>query len=104
VKFTPYSQIIFCCWAAPIITGKVPFCDVFFSSPAIPNMGDWSLDCILYGKVGHKLFWKIKNTQRRRTWEMIIEKSVDEQRTSRRRTGLQGVNSQPNFANTKKLP
>jgi hypothetical protein len=35
---------------------------------------------------------------------MIIEKSVDEQRTSRRRTGLQGVNSQPNFANTKKLP
>jgi hypothetical protein len=33
---------------------------------------------------------------------MIVEKSVDEQLTSRRRIGLQDVNSQPNFANTKK--
>jgi hypothetical protein len=77
---------------------------VFFSSPAIPYMGDGSLDCILYGKVGHKLFGKIKNTQRRRTWEMIVEKSVDQQLTSRRRIGLQDVNSQPNFANTNKIP
>jgi hypothetical protein len=35
---------------------------------------------------------------------MIIEKSVDEQRTSSRRTGLQDVNSQPNFASTNKIP
>jgi hypothetical protein len=104
VKFTTYSKVIFRGGTAPIITGKVPFCDVFFSSPAIPNMGDWSLDCILYGDKGHKLFGKIKNTQRRRTWEMIVEKSVDELMALHRRTGTQHVIPESNFADTNKIP
>jgi len=104
VKFTTYSKVIFRGGTAPIITGKVPFCDVFFSSPAIPNMGDWGLDGILYGDVGHKHFGKIKNTQRRRTWEMIVEKSVDERLTLHRRKGTQDAISYVNFVDTNKIP
>ncbi len=104
MKFTTYSKVIFRGRAAPIITGKVPFPDVFFSSPAFPSMGDRGLDGILNGDKGHMLFGKVKNTQWRRTWEMIVEKSVDERLTLHRRTGIQGVIPSPNFADTNYIP
>jgi hypothetical protein len=104
VKFTTYFEVIFRGRTAPIITGKVPFCDVFFTSPAIPNMVDWGLDYVLYGNVGHKLFGKIKNTQRRRPWEMIVENSVDELMALHRRTGTQDAISYVNFVDTNKIP
>ena len=59
------------------------------------------MDYVLYGNVGHKYLVKIKNTQRRRTWEMIVENSVDERLTLHRRTGTQVVIPAPNFAETK---